>query len=158
MSDASGELRLLVERQELYDLALRYARAADRRNYEAAGALFTVDGCIEGFEGEVTQSTPLYRLVGRDGIVAGLRALEQFEKTFHQVANQLVEFDGDEARGETYCMAHHIHVVGDERWNRTMAIRYQDVFSCEEGGWLFSRRQLVIDWERDAPLAGPPPG
>ena len=96
--------------------------------------------------------SPLYSLDGRAAIIEGLRGLEQFEKTFHLVGNHRVEIDGSEAMGETYCTAHHIHRVDSEPWDRTMAIRYQDRFTREAGGWLFVERLLAIDWERETPL------
>ena len=153
MSAESESLRSLLERRALYDLVLRYAQSVDRREYAAVGTLFLPDGQIEGYHGEVAEKELLYRLEGRDGIVAGLRGLDQFEKTFHLVANQLAELDGDAATGETYCMAHHIHRQSGELWNRTMAIRYQERFVRGDGHWFFQRRQLVIDWERDGPVA-----
>ena len=153
MSAEPADLRSLLERRALYDLVLRYAQSVDRKEYAAVGALFLPDGQIEGYHGEVAEKELLYRLDGRDGIVEGLRGLEQFKKTFHVLANHLVELDGDTAAGETYCMAHHIHLQAGELWNRTMAIRYQDRFGREDGRWFFFRRQLVIDWERDGPVA-----
>ena len=42
--------------------------------------------------------------------------------------------------------------VNSEPWDRTMAIRYQDRFTREPGGWLFVERLLAIDWERETPL------
>jgi len=142
----------LAERQALYDLALRYARGVDRRDYSGVGALFTPGGRIAVFRGDPVTTDALYALEGRDGIIEGLRGLERYEKTFHQVANQLVEIEGHKARGETYCTAHHIHRVASEPWNRTLAIRYQDRFVHRSAGWLFAERLLAIDWERDAPL------
>lgn len=141
-----------AERQALYELVLRYARGADRRDYTGVGALFVPEGRIAGFRGDPASGTPLYSLEGRTAIVEGLRGLERFEKTFHQVANHLVEIGDCEARGETYCTAHHIYRVASEPWDRTMAIRYQDRFIRERGGWLFVERLLLIDWEREAPL------
>ena len=141
-----------VERQALYELVLRYARGADRRDYAAVGALFIPEGRIEGFRGDPVGGIAVYALEGRSAIVAGLQGLEKFEKTYHQVANHLVEVGDVLASGETYCTAHHIHRVGSEPWDRTLAIRYQDRFVREPQGWLFVERILVIDWERDAPL------
>lgn len=140
------------EQHALHDLVLRYAQGADRRDYAGVGALFVPDGRIAGYRGDPGQGDPLYSLDGRAAIVEGLAGLEQFEKTFHLVGNHRVEIRGSEATGETYCTAHHIHRVDSEPWDRTMAIRYQDRFACEPGGWLFVERVLAIDWEREAPL------
>ena len=139
-------------RPEFYELALRYARGADRRDYAAVGALFVADGRIVGRRGAAATAEPLYLMEGREAIVAGLRGLERFEKTSHLVANQLVVIKGDTATGETYCTAHHIYREDGAARNLSMAIRYQDRFAKEGGDWRFAERVLVIDWERDQPL------
>jgi len=142
----------LEEQQALYELVLRYAQGADRRDYSGVGALFVPEGRIAGYRGDPDQGAPLYCLEGRAAIVEGLRGLERFEKTFHLVGNHRVEWGDSEATGETYCTAHHIHRVDSEPWDRTMAIRYQDRFTREPSGWFFVERLLVIDWESETPL------
>ncbi len=84
--------------------------------------------------------------------MTGLRGLEQYEKTLHLVANQLIEIDGDLAKGETYCTAHHIYRREGAAMNHTMAIRYQDRFIRRDDRWWFEERRLAIDWERHAAL------
>lgn len=143
--------RLLI-RRELYDLALRYACAADRRDYEAFREIFSLNGAIHGHRADPASSEPLYSIQGRETIVHGLTGLEQYVKTQHHVSNQLVEIHGDRAEGETYCMAHHIYLDGDALRNLTMAIRYQDKFVREDGRWFFEERRLWVDWERHESL------
>lgn len=142
----------LLIRRELYDLALRYAQSADRRNYEAFREIFTETGSIHGHRADPATSKPLYSIEGRETIVKGLSGLEQYVKTQHHVSNQLVEIDGDRATGETYCTAHHIYLKDAEPWNLTMAIRYQDKFVRESGRWWFQERRLWVDWERHESL------
>ena len=152
MSDPNTVLRELLDRREIYDLALRYARAADRRDYAAFAEIFTEDGRIAGHRGDAFATDPLYSLEGRDAILTGLRGLEQYEKTLHLVANQLLEIEGDRARGETYCTAHHIYRKGGAPVNHTMAIRYQDRFVRQNARWWLEERRLAIDWERHTSL------
>lgn len=146
------ELRTLLDRRELYDLALRYARAADRRDYPAFRELFVEKGRIAVHHGDAFRTEPQFSMEGRETIVGRMNGLERYERTNHVVANQLVEVDGDRATGETYCIAHHIHRDDGVPMNLTMAIRYQDRFVRENGRWYFEERRLGVDWERDAPL------
>jgi hypothetical protein len=146
------DLRYLRDRQEILDLALRYARAADRRDYALFEAIFTADARVSGHRGDPDTAPPSFALEGRDAIVAAMRALERFESTLHLVSNQLVEIDGDRAHGETYCTAHHIHREDGRAMDHTMAIRYQDLLVRTNGRWRFQQRRLAIDWERHAPL------
>jgi hypothetical protein len=149
------ELRELLARRELYDLALRYARACDRRDGAAFETLFTEDASLSGHHGDPDTEPAIFAVQGRASIIKGMRVLERYRSTFHLVANQLVEFaaDGESASGETYCTAHHIRDVDGTEMNLTMAIRYQDEFQRTAEGWRFSRRRLAVDWERDLPLS-----
>ena len=140
------------DRRELHTLVLRYARCADRRDYKGFMDLFTEDAKLSGYSGDSANTEPTYLMEGRDVIVPAMKGLGRFAKTLHRVANHLVELDGDEAAGETYCMAHHIYNDGQGDMNYTMAIRYQDHYRRDGGAWRFSARQLQIDWERRTPL------
>jgi ketosteroid isomerase-like protein len=131
------------DRFELRDLAYRYARAVDRRDWELAGRLFTRDCVLVG---------PGYELVGRDGILAGLRRIDRFHATQHSVHNQLVEISGDMATGETYCTAHHLYERDAIRRKLSWGIRYQDRCVRESRAWRYQRRELLLDWAQDLPL------
>jgi len=133
----------LEDRQALRDLAYRYARAVDRRDWALAGELFTRDCVLVG---------PGYELVGRDGILAGLRRIDQFRATQHSVHNQLVEISGDAATGETYCTAHHLYERDGVRRKLSWGIRYQDRCVRDAGSWRYARRELLLDWTQDLPL------
>jgi ketosteroid isomerase-like protein len=128
---------------ELRELAYRYARAVDRRDWELASSLFTRDCVLVG---------PGYELVGRDGILDGLRKIDRFSATQHSVHNQLVEISGDAATGETYCTAHHLYERDGSRRKLSWGIRYQDRCLREEGLWRYQRRELLLDWTQDLPL------
>ena len=133
----------LEDRLRLRELAYRYARAVDRRDWELAERLFTRDCVLVG---------PGYELVGRDGILAGLRGIDRFQATQHSVHNQLVEIGGDRATGETYCTAHHLYERDGVRRKLDWGIRYQDRCVREAGQWRYERRELLLDWAQDLPL------
>jgi len=68
------------------------------------------------------------------------------------VTNQLFEIRGDEASGETYCHASHLFERDGAGHKLDWGIRYQDRCRREEGSWRFARRELIVDWEQQAPL------
>jgi len=136
----------LEDRLALRELADRYARAVDRRDWELAGRLFTRDCVLVG---------PGYELVGRDAILAGLRKIDRFSATQHSVHNQLVETSDDLATGETYCTAHHLYERDGVRRKLSWGIRYQDRCLREAGSWRYQRRELLLDWAQDLPLQQP---
>jgi len=152
MSNSEPALRTLLDQRELYDLALRYARAADRRDYPAFAEIFTEAGRISVHHRDVFGTEPIHAMEDRATIVRSMKGLEAYEKTQHLVANQLMEIDGDRASGETYCTAHHIYRVDEVPMNLTMFIRYQDRCVREGGRWWFEERRLCVDWERHGPL------
>jgi uncharacterized protein (TIGR02246 family) len=135
----------LEDRLALQELAARYARAVDRRDYAAFVALFTPDGVLCG---------PGYEMKARAEIERGIRLIEQYETTQHCVHNQLVELRGDAASGETYCVARHVYTREGVKRKLDMGVRYQDQYRREAGAWRFARRELVLDWTQDLPLVG----
>ena len=83
-----------------------------------------------------------------------MRRLSRYEVTTHFLGQQSVSFDPDDpdrATGETYCLAHHLHVVGEARVNDVMSIRYQDEYVREAGRWRFATRTLFVDWTERRP-------
>lgn len=133
------------DRLALQDLAARYARAVDRREYATFAALFTADGVLCG---------PGYAMTGRVEIERGIALIERYEATQHCVHNQLVDVGGDSATGETYCVARHVYARGGAKRKLDMGVRYQDEYRRERGEWRIARRELVLDWTQDLPLAG----
>ena len=131
------------DRLALRELADRYARAVDRRDWALAERLFTGDCVLVG---------PGYELVGREAILAGLRRIDRYDATQHSVHNQLVDVTGDRATGETYCTAHHLYQRGGRRRKLSWGIRYQDRCAREAGAWRYERRELLLDWAQDLPL------
>jgi uncharacterized protein (TIGR02246 family) len=133
------------DRLALQELAARYARAVDRREYATFAALFTADGVLCG---------PGYAMSGRAEIERGIAGIEQYEATQHCVHNQLLEVAGDDASGETYCVARHVYTRAGVKRKLDMGVRYQDRYRREGGGWRIARRELVLDWTQDLPLEG----
>lgn len=133
----------MSDRMEIRELAFRYARMIDDRDYALADEVFTEDGELIG---------PGFHLVGGAAIRAALPSIEHFRATLHCVYNQRVELRGDEAEGETYCVANHIHDRSGKAFKLDWGIRYQD--RCRRGskGWRFVRRELVVVWRQDLPL------
>jgi ketosteroid isomerase-like protein len=133
--------RQLADRLAIRELAYRYARAVDRRDWALAATLFTEDAVL---------ASPRFELVGAEKILRGLRSVERYRATFHAVHNQTLELAGDEASGETYCVANHFSERDGRPMRLDWGIRYQDRFRRgRDGVWRFSRRELIVDWEHE---------
>jgi SnoaL-like domain len=123
-----------------------YAHFADRRQPESQAALYQSDGITEVYAGDPSTSEPAQVLVGRDAHIEGFRSLAAYVATTHFNGQTSISLDGDLARAETYCLAHHLSEVEGRRTLMVMSIRYLDEFGRQNGQWRFSRRKLVIDW------------
>lgn len=126
------------------EAALVYAQACDRRDAELLASVMTDDTeiAMPGFP--VMSGADL-----ASNTVATLSAM--FDLTQHRVFNTLFTVNGDEAVGETYCSANHLHKErrGDQGVIEEWAIRYQDVLQKADGRWRFKRRELIIDWKQE---------
>jgi hypothetical protein len=141
----------LLDRLAIQDLAAKYARAVDRRDFELLESLFTRDARLAVHYGDPAKVAARNEMRGVERIVAGIRTIDRYRATTHFVGNQTVEIAGDEARAETYCLAHHLH-QRDGRWfDHVMSIRYADRCVRESGRWKFAERVLAVDWTEDRP-------
>lgn len=131
-------------REELRELALRYALAVDGCDADGLLRLFTADGSVGGMD----QSMPSFK--GEADLRAMIRQVEaSFERTMHNVYNQTFEIEPGAiiASGETYCLASHIIEAADGSWQvLEMAIRYKNDYAREDGRWKFKQRRLDVQW------------
>ena len=142
----SGGVQDLLDRDALRRLVERYATAVDHRDVEAAAGCFVPEGRLTVGD-EAT-------LEGRAAIVAVLARLERYEVTAHVLGHSDHAVEGDRARGESWCRAHHVYDDGGARRDRVMAIRYLDRYVRTDGGWRIADRRLVVDWLEDRPVEG----
>jgi uncharacterized protein (TIGR02246 family) len=140
----TAEVQDLLDRDALRRLVEAYATAVDHRDLEAAAACFTPDGRLT-----VGEEAPL---AGRGAIAGALARLGRYEVTAHLLGHSNHSVDGDRARGESWCRAHHVYDDGVTRRDWVMAIRYLDRYVRAEGGWRIEERRLVVDWLEDRPL------
>jgi ketosteroid isomerase-like protein len=125
------------------DLANRYARLVDRRDYAEIPRVFTPDCELWGTG---------YSMRGHAELEAGLRKIEMFSATLHCVINQVSHLDGDRGTGEFYCVANHIHERDGVPYKLDMGIRYDDRYVRTADGWRLARRILNLIWQQDLPL------
>lgn len=125
------------------DLANRYARMVDRRDWSEIPRVFTPDCELSG-QG--------YLMRGHAELDAGLRKIDMFSATLHCVLNQVTCLDGDRGTGEFYCIANHIHEREGVQYKLDMGIRYEDRYVRTADGWRLAKRVLNLIWQQDLPL------
>ena len=152
VEERPGDVETRLALRQLVDI---YARGVDRSDTEAVAGLFSAQGRFVVHFRPRRDGSPTVR-TGRaeitDALVAGLAP---YLATTHVVGGQVLDVDpdGQGARGETVCLAHHVYQRDEGRRLLVMAVRYQDEYVRESGEWRFAERQLRLDWRDDRPLA-----
>jgi ketosteroid isomerase-like protein len=133
----------LADRYAVSQLVKVYALGIDMRDLDTVLSVFTPDALVEGMAG----SSPAREYL--PGIYAGAAA---YHATQHNITNQHVTVDGDEALVWSYAVCYHIEEPGNGRDNLVVATQYRDSCRRFDGGWLISARKAVLQW-----LSGPYP-
>lgn len=134
-----------ADRLAIRELVDAYAHCADRRDAKGQMALFTQDTVFQVFM-DSASSQPTSVLHGRDALAPVFADLNQYRATTHFNGQSTVRLDGDQATGESYCIAHHLTMDGERRSLMLASIRYLDRFVKLGGVWLFAERKLMVDW------------
>lgn len=126
----------MLAKEALRDLAVRYARAVDRRDLELLRSVYHDDATDEH---GVVYSGPASGFV--DGFMEVMRG---FELTAHYICNASYRVDGNRADGELYFIAYH-RTLGDDSKHAIVSGRYLDNYEQRNGEWRIARRKLVWD-------------
>jgi ketosteroid isomerase-like protein len=131
-------LRDLIDKQELYELVVRYCRAIDRADEELLRSCYHPDATQD--HGAYSGPIP--------GLVKHLkkRAMDPARGPLqHAVTNCSFELDGDRAFGESYIRT----VMTDAQGRAQPGFgRYVDRFERRDGRWGIAHRQVIIDVPR----------
>jgi ketosteroid isomerase-like protein len=135
-----------ADRLAIRELVDAYAHCADRRDARGQMDLFTEDTRFLVFY-DLASEEPSQALHGRESLAPVFDDLNQYVATMHFNGQSTVSLDGDQATGESYCLAHHLSVAEDgQRTLMVASIRYLDKFVRQEGRWLFAERRLMVNW------------
>ncbi len=142
-----------ADRLAIRELIDAYAHCADRRDAKGQMALFTGDTRFLVFM-DATAAEPTQELHGRESLAPVFDDLNQYVATMHFNGQSTILLDGDQATGESYCLAHHLKVGQDgQRTMMIASIRYLDELVKQDGQWLFAERRLMVNWTETRPFA-----
>jgi len=135
-----------ADRLAIRELIEAYARCADRRDAKGQMALFSADTHFVVYM-NAKDPTPSMELHSREALAPVFADLNQYAATMHFVGQSTIStLSGDRARGEAYCIAHHLTIDGEKRRMMVAYLRYLDSFVKTDGAWLFAERRLYVDW------------
>ena len=148
MSDANGQIQMLVDRLEIDDLLTRYTVALDTRSWDLLATVFTPDATIDytssqGIKGQFPE------------VAAWLeQALTPFAATQHMLGNRQIDLDGDRGSGRTYFFNPNL-LVGDDGGTTLLYVGgfYLDRFVRTGDGWRIEDRYEETSWvDSEVPL------
>src|SRR4029077_20556200 len=123
--------------------SLRPLRRSSR--CERQMALFTADTHFV-VHMNAKDPTPTQELHSSEALAPVFAGLNQYAATMHFVGQSTIStLSGDRARGEAYCIAHHLTVDGEKRRLMVAHLRYLDTFAKINGAWPFAERLLYVD-------------
>ncbi len=142
-----------ADRLAIRELIEAYAHCADRRDAKGQMSLFTPDTHFVVFM-NAKDANPSQELHSREALAPVFADLNKYDATTHFVGQSTIfMLTSDRATGEAYCLAHHITVDGGKRRLMLASLRYLDTFVKWDGAWLFSERQLYVDWLEERALS-----
>jgi hypothetical protein len=142
-----------ADRLAIRELIEAYAHCADRRDAKGQMALFTEDTHFVVFM-NAKEPKPSQELHSRGALAPVFNDLNKYAATQHFVGQStIITLTSDRATGEAYTMAHHLTVEGGKRRLMIAALRYDDTYVKRDGAWLFSERNLYVDWIEERPLS-----
>ena len=148
MSTLDARMQAIIDKQEIWELSIRYMRGLDRLD---ADIMRTV------FHDDATTDYGFFQGGGAAFVDFCQVALKDHLANHHMLGQAHIEIDGDEAFGEVYFHAfHRIHaqVAGrSEEQDLIIAGRYVDRYTRRDGMWKIAHRTEVNDWARNSPAA-----
>ena len=139
VTSPADPVQLLVDRDEIHDLVMRYARGVDTRDMEAVRSCFAPDCDVSRWGPGMTD---------REAMIDYISGVGHFHTTMHMMGNQFVEVDGDAGQVDSYAMlTHH----SDDRAGRTHQMnmngsRYVERVARRDGRWVVTQRGGEPRW------------
>ena len=133
------DLQTLIDERDIRNVAFRYCRALDTKDWSLLDEVFLPDSTAE-------LGTPT-TLVGIDAIRGRIRkALEHLDDSQHLVGNHEIDVTGDTATHRCYLQAQHIRAEAVGGPNYIVAGRYEDRLVRTSDGWRIAHRTLTVMW------------
>jgi hypothetical protein len=128
-----GSLETLQAKQAITEVLHRYCHAVDRIDHDMGSTIWHPGG-LAHYEG-------IFEGTGQDFMAWCLESMKQMDGVSHQLANILIEVDGDRATSESY-----VHACERAAGNDIIVYgRYSDKWSCREGEWRIDDRRFQYD-------------
>jgi hypothetical protein len=132
----------LADRYAISQLCRVYALGMDSRTYELSRSVFAPDAFADGTAG----AAPI-----DDYLPKTYAGASSFAATQHNIINQYVTVNGDEATCWSYAVAYHWVKPGEDRENIVMGVQYRDQCRRYPGAWQIQSRKVARQWADSPP-------
>lgn len=139
-------MSVLSDKEAIRDVLARYCRALDRMDKPAAYAVWHADGTAHYHD--------MYEGSGHGFVDWVWEAHAATERHSHQIAQSLIEVNGDTANSESYVTVALWTLPDAEGMQREIVGRgrYLDRWSRRGGRWAIDHREHVLDMHTVQPL------
>ncbi|MGV3479775.1 MAG: nuclear transport factor 2 family protein [Sphingobium sp.] len=134
----------LLDRQEIEDVLISYARGADRGDADLIAAAYHPDA-IEDHGGVFVGPASDYVAVMR-------KILPTAPLMTHICTNITIELDGDHALSECYFLTFSRREGGEDSYDSLTMARCVDRFERRDGAWRIAHRRLAWEWNHEMPV------
>lgn len=139
-----ARLQWLVDRAEIAELLVEYARCIDRRDWAGLQETYTEDGVMD--HGAVA--------VGRDRVPElSERILRDTTSSHHVVDSPSITIDGDTAHTHSHYLAAHLGEGDPPRVIRQSGGWYDCTLRRTDRGWRFTRVRATSAYRTGEPLS-----
>lgn len=139
-SVSDDELRQLLDRDQIRQLAYKYAHCWDNLDFHGWASCFAPDGVYWEGGGPVFKGYDELRSYAED-------TAPRVQGRFHLQMNQYVEVEGDTAKAHTYAL-----IV--EELTPVRSGTYDDRLVRTEDGWKFTKRTVTCLYPSFLPIEG----
>ncbi len=129
----------LADRYAVSQLVKVYALGIDMRDLDTVLSVFAPDAFVEGMAGASPASDYLPNVYEGAAV---------YQATQHNITNQHVTIDGDDALVWSYAVCYHLEEPGNGREDLIVATQYRDRCHRFDEGWLITARTSVMQWLR----------
>ena len=143
-------LQDLSDRQQIFDVLLRYTRGIDRCNADMINSTYHDDA-----EAVYQNFTAVGNEIG-PALINLVENIQPRKSAQHVISNHLCRIDGDVAHSETYFVSFGVSKSDSPEILMENGGRYLDKFERRNGEWKIAERTIVFDWRRNTEL--PPKG
>ncbi len=141
---SGGAVQVLVDRDEIHDVMLRYADGVDRRDMDQVRSCFAPDLEVVDWGGGFPD---------REAMITYISGVAIFHTTMHMFGNEFIAVDGDCGHVDLYAMLthHRDDGAGVTHELNVSGARYVETLARRDGRWVITRRGGEPQWGRARP-------